>query len=210
MRFIASKLVLLYCVCGMASVALAQEEPAEAETPNTLARQFQEMKDKSNRYQEYKVVKEVYLDNFFNNVQDSISEVKGNLSETRAKISEQNSKLDSLRQKIDEQASKVKESEYDKTHIKAMGIDFLKENYIYLNWGIIIGLILVLAIAIYKYKESNKVAVDKRREYEEIDNELNEYKQSVRERETKLRRELQTERNKVEELYQKIASLKKS
>lgn len=209
MRFTFLSFAIFFFL-GSAEI-MAQDIPADSvELSNTLYHQFQDMKDKSNRYQEYKVVKEVFLDTFWKSVQDSISEVKIDLTEAQAKIKEQNNKLDTLRQEIENQANMVEKSEYERAHITVMGVDMLKENYKFLNWGIIIGLILVLAIAIFKYNNSNKVAVDKRRQYESINNELNDYKQDVRERETKLRRELQTERNKVEELYQKIASLKKS
>ncbi len=89
-----------------------------------------------------------------------------------------------------------------------MGMQVLKDRYIFTNW-IIIGLLLTIAIfAFVRYQMSNRVASAARRDYEEVKQELESYRQKLLESKTSLGRELQTERNKIEELYQEILPAK--
>jgi len=195
--------------------------PAAASgTNNTLSKQFYTLREKSNSYQEYKVVKETTLNTFWKNVQDTLTQARKQLQSIQSntdnqlkavqdKIDGQQAELTRLKANVAERDEKLQKIAYNTDRINVFGINLLKDSYIYLNLVIISALILLLAGAIYKYKDSNKVAVAKVNEFESVKSELNGYKQKLRERETIMGRELQTERNKIEELNQVIASLKK-
>lgn len=187
----------------------AQVKPVLKGSANSLYRQFAALKDRSNSYQGYKVIKESNMDIFWKNVLDSMSINKQQLQITRQQIAKQQTELTQLKQIVADREQKLQKNAYNTARISVIGIDMLKENYIYLNVGIISVLILLLAAAIFKYINSNKVAVAKVSEFESVKSELNGYKQRLRERETIMGRELQTERNKIEELNQMVASLKK-
>ncbi len=198
----------------------ASQKPSENTGAITLSQQFYALKKKSNSYQEYKVIKESFLNNLWKNVQDTLSVTRKELQTIQAKTNNQlqaiQSKMDGqqaelskLKQAVAERDQKLETIAYNTDRISVFGIAMLKENYIFLNMAIISALLLLLGGAIYKYRDSNKVAVAKVSEFESVKSELNGYKQRLRERETIMGRELQTERNKIEELNQMIASLKK-
>lgn len=187
-------------------VAFGQNAP----TPNTLEEQFRTLKESSNNYQEYKVVRETSLNQFYNNVRDSIYTAKQNILQAKNKINEQQQEIERLNEEVDSRQQALEQSEYEIAHTQLLGIDIEKETYNYLVWGIILILLIILAVAILKYKSSNRVAVKKKNEYEKLDQEFNDFKTRSREKEIKLMRDLQTERNTVEELNQRLASSHKS
>lgn len=222
-------LFILSVQAGLAQEAkdtLAPQKSAQrvvaspANTGNNLSSQFYSLKNKSNSYQEYKVVKETTLNAFWRNVQDTLTQARkqlqtiqsntdNQLKSVQDKINGQQAELTRLKASVAERDQKLETISYNTDRINVFGINLLKNSYIYLNLAIISTLLLLLAGAIYKYRNSNKIAVARVNDFESIKSELNGYKQKLRERETIMGRELQTERNKIEELNQVIASLKK-
>lgn len=200
-------IVFYFLMIGLSSSTFAQDEPAG---PLTLEEQFRSLKDNSNSYQEYKVVKETLLDQFYSNVRDSLVTIRQDILDAQNKIAAQQQEINRLQEDLEERQLAVEESRYDIEHIEFLGIDVQKATYSTIVWSIIGILLIILAVAVYKYKSSNKVAVKKKNEYETLDNEFNEFKIRAREKETRLMRDLQTERNAVEELNQRLASSQKS
>jgi peptidoglycan hydrolase CwlO-like protein len=183
--------------------------PVQAPSSNTLTNQFNYLKDKSNTYEEYKVIKITTLNQFWKNINDSLYVVKSKYKNSLKEIERQNSEIKNFKQEVDKRDKNLASGEYEKAHINVLGIDFKKESYIYLSWAIIGGLILVILIGYFRYNSSQRIASNKTKDFDALNSELNDFKQKSREKELKMGRELQTERNKVEELNQKIVSLKK-
>lgn len=206
MKSLKLTLIIGIFFLGQSFVVAQEDAPTE---DNSLNAQFNELKNKSNSYQEYKVIKVVSLNNFWKNVEDSLAAVHKEILAANNEIAAQNKKLDSLNQTLEAREEALEKSEYDIEHLQVLGIDVQKDSYVSFTWGVFFVLLLILAIAIAKYKSSNKVAVEKKTDYDELSQELNDYKQKAREKEIKLMRELQTERNTIEELNQKIATLRK-
>jgi chromosome segregation ATPase len=207
------------------SAAQAQGTTKEG-TPasNSLAKQFNDLKNNANSYTEnnrvYKVVSVTALDAFWKNVQATMEarekELKQagiateqELAQAKEDISQQNSQLQALKQQYAEKEKEVQQNAHDVANLSVLGIDMEKQNYVILTFGIIIALLLVLGIILLQYKSSKQVAIEKQKAFNEIDTEYNEYKKAAREKELKVKRELQTEMNRIEELNQQIASLKK-
>lgn len=201
--------LLLLALFAFAPLAYGQQE-AELEAPNTLEEQFRSMKNVSNTYQDYKVVRETLLNQFYNNVRDSINDYQQEIAEAQQRIEAQQQEINRLQNELQEREEAVAEAQHGIEHIQVLGINIRKDTYNFIVWGIILVLLIVLAVAILKYKSSNKVAVKKRNEYDNLDQEFNEFKLRSREKETRLMRELQTERNTVEDLNQRLATAQKS
>ncbi|WP_225000287.1 hypothetical protein [Cesiribacter sp. SM1] len=183
-----------------------QAQDAPAGSNNSLSRQFQNMKEGANNYQEYKVVRERNLDEFWKNVQDTLAARQRQMLESRQQIQDQQQEIKRLSQEINERNQEVAESEYEKAHIQVLGMNIQKEAYVTFNWVVIGLLILILAVVLYNHRNSKRFAVRKRSEFEMLEQEFQDFKNRSRERETKLMRELQTERNAVEELNQQLVA----
>ena len=216
-QFIMKALFFSLALVFSLTTVKAQEAAKEkAPAPNTLANQFNDLMTNSNSYQGHKVIKIGSINSFWKTVQDSVKvkdqalskarlEAKNKLDEAQANIQDQEKQILALKEESAQKDLEVQRS----ASISVLGLYVEKQNYAIINTIIIIALLILLAVIFLQYKSSRKVTVEKQRAYDEIDQEFNEYKKSAREKELKVKRELQTEMNRVEELNQQIASLKK-
>jgi len=218
-------LPLLFVLVLAAPVVQAQgTAPAENQADNSLSTQFNNLKTKSNSYsegnREYKVVNVSLLNSFWQSVQATIKQTeqkqindlnaaRQDLAEARAKIEEQEKQLQALKQDNIAKDAAVQQSEDAVNNLSVLGLSVHKQVYVIINTAIIALLLIVLAIVFTQYKSSKKVTDTKKKEFDEIDREYNEYKKNARERELKIKRELQTEMNLVAELNEQIAALQK-
>jgi septal ring factor EnvC (AmiA/AmiB activator) len=172
---------------------------AQQEGAGELDEKFKELKSSSNNYQEYKVIKLQKLNSFWKEVQDYVAASRNELQATQQKVDELNDEVARLSDKIASQQAAVNESEHAATHISVLGIDILKDKFEAIFWITTAVLLLLLAGAIYQYKRSRKVTQRTRLNFMELQEELEELRRTSLEKERRLRRELQTERNSRDE-----------
>ena len=166
----------------------------------TLQEQFESLKENSENYKVYKVIKRAELNKFWDVVVDSVQNSKNEIKSQQQQISSQKSEITQLNSTINSQNEEVESLQYETAHIEVMGIDFSKEGYIIMNFTIILILLAGLALLYYKFKHDHKVAKSKVLAYQKLDAEFEDYKKSSLEKQMKLRRELQTERNRIDEI----------
>ncbi|MCC9137709.1 hypothetical protein ACFSKU_02630 [Pontibacter silvestris] len=216
---------LLFLLTFSVTTAKAQQTTTEeGTTPAPLARQFNNLKNNSNSYrennQDYKVVNVNALNAFWTSVQESIKataqglvddrkSAEQELTEARATIESQNQQIQALKQENAQKEEEVQKSEHAVNNLSVLGIDMHKQFYVFLSIGIIVALLILLAVMMLQYKNSKRVAVEKQKAFDAVDEEYNTHKKATREKELKLKRNLQTEMNRIEELNQEIATLKK-
>jgi len=188
-----------------ASISFAQDSDEPANSPQPLSEQFSQMKEESNSVtsrsgNEYRVVSLNRLNAFWNNARDSLTNVRQELRQSRNQVSTQDADLKSLNSSIREKDAIIAASEHDSTHIGVLGMDIPKEGFLNFFWITMLVLALLLAGAIYQYRNSQKVTSKTRQDYRKLQHEIEEFRKTSLEKERRLRRELQTERNLVEEL----------
>lgn len=203
------------------TVSKAQETVTkEAPASSTLLHQFNTLKNKSNTYQGHKVIEIGKLDAFWKNVQDAVKETENKLANARsnaekelvqvqAELKEQEALVTSLKQENALKEQEVQKSIHDINHLSVLGIDMQKQTYVIASFAIIFSLIIALGAIIMRYKASLKYSKEKQQDFEEIEQEYADYKKAAWEKEIKLKRELQTELNRVEDLSNELDSYKK-
>ena len=217
---------LLLAVLLSGTAASAQQANKEGSaTPPQLTRQFQNLKSSSNSYVEnqrqYKVINVQALDTFWESVEKAIlatrqglingqESAEKELAKAQATISEQQQQLEALKQENARKEAEVQQSLHAVNNLSVLGIGIHKQVYVILTAVIILALAIALAVVVLMHKGSKKVAVEKKKAFEAMELELNECKKNAREREIRIKRELQTEMNRIEELNQEIARLQKS
>lgn len=185
--------------------AFAQEE---VESPQSLEQQFQDMMQGTETFKEYKVIKITELNNFWSTVEDSLQKKDKDILAAEQKIGEQQNNIAQLENKMAEGQELVDQAEYDREHITVLGVDLLKSTFILVSFLIIISLLALIAYGYGKYKYSTNLATDKSKSYEKLEKEYKDYQDKSREKEMKLKRDLQTHMNKIEELKHKNISFK--
>lgn len=185
-------------------IANAQEDDSKLSlTEGNVNDQFEFVYQKSNNYQNYKVVKKVWLTTLKKNVIDSLNTFKNELGNVKKSNTTQKGEIDKLNNNVASLNSQLTQLKEEKDSISFFGVLISKQNYKTLMWGLVFVLLAVLFLFIYKFKNANKVTVESRDNLRDIEEEYEEYRRKSLEREQKVRRQLQDEINK-----QKLAKAK--
>ncbi len=163
---------------------------------NTLNEQMTDAFDKSNSYQEYKVVKKTQLATLKRNILDSVSELRKRIDSQENELSMHNTEVDSLRQNLKTTRQNLANSQEKEDGIEVFGILTSKAVYNTIMWSIILILLAIGGFLFYRFLNSHKITNAAELKMAEMEIELEDYRRNSLEREQKLRRKLQDEINK--------------
>jgi hypothetical protein len=183
----------------ISSLAFGQQEADALEGNHNLNERFDILKTKSQSYKEYKVIKGTVLDSFWKIIRDSVATKKAMLAEKDKNIAGLKNTLAETQAALKEREASMKEVVHDSTHINAFGISFAKSVFITLVVLIVGALVLLLLLISGRLKMIHKSLKDRADAFTSLSNEFEEYKRKAMEKQTKLSRELQTERNRLSE-----------
>lgn len=158
--------------------------------------QFDFLIDKSNRYQEYKVVRITWLNALKSNVNDSLEVKDKDLNLNRILIGNQASQIDSLNTELGKAKSDIGRLDNENQSFSLFGIQFKKSVFRIIFFSIIGGLLLLLVIFISRFKASNRITQQIKSNLKEVEEEFETHRKVALEREQKVRRQLQDELNK--------------
>ncbi|CAN5491771.1 hypothetical protein BH09BAC3_BH09BAC3_33370 [soil metagenome] len=206
-------ILFLSLLASQALFAQATEAPATAkpsvvkppvvemiDANSTLKQRFQIMKTKSQSYNDYKVIKETVLDGVWKITSDSINAGKVVLQDARTKIADLESKLKITQDTLRNNEASVKEMTYAGSHISVLGIAFQKGMFVTIVAVIVVALIGILLAIVGRLKSMHSAVKEKEDLVASTTLEFEEYKRKALERQTKLSRELQNERNKLTDI----------
>ena len=165
----------------------------------SLKGQYELLLSKSKTYYTYKLINPARLSAFYKSATDSIRKERAGSKTARATITEQSKTIAALNEQIKGKESSLASSASKADEISFLGIAFSKSTYSTMVWSIIIVLALALAIVIIRSAKSISEAKYRTGLYEEISQEYQTYKTKANEKEKKLARELQDERNKLDD-----------
>lgn len=193
---------LILTVFVSQSFAQSAAKAIEAiEDPNlNLKERYQVMKDNSQTYGDYKVIKEFILDGFWKLNVDSINKQHALLKESNSQIAALKTELLATQNDLKAQKASVEEIVFDSKHISVIGIPFTKGTFLIIAAIVIAGLALFVAFAFTRMKVVNAGMKEKALLAHSVAQEFEEYKHKALDKQTKLSRELQNERNKLLEL----------
>lgn len=163
---------------------------------NTLNNQMIDAFEKSNSYQEYKVIKKAQLANLKRNVLDSVSTLEKRIAAQQTDLDLQKDEIDSLSKNLTSTQQQLAKSKEKEDGIKLFGILISKATYNAIMWGVIVLLLFVGGFLFYRFLNSHKITNAAQLKMAEMEIELEDHRRKSLEREQKLRRKLQDEINK--------------
>lgn len=166
----------------------------------TLQQRYSAMKSKAETYQDYKVIKEYVMDGVWKTMLDSMKRQRLLVEEERQKNAKLEGQFQLLKDTLSRERAAVTEITYNSSHISVLGINFKKVVFIISVAAILTLLLFIGSGMIIKIKLAEATAKEKIVIADAITREFDEYKKKSMERQTKLARELQTERNKIVDL----------
>ncbi|QHI39345.1 hypothetical protein IMCC3317_47550 [Kordia antarctica] len=161
-----------------------------------IAEQFEFILKNSNKYQDYKVVKRVWIEKLQKNVADSINAVQKEFDAEIAKVATQQAEIDTLKADLAAVNQKIDNLNTEKDSISLLGLQLSKGTYQALMWGIVGVLAILWLFFAYKFKASNTITKEAKAKLTETENEFEEHRKRSLEREQQVRRKLQDEINK--------------
>lgn len=177
------------------SFSMAAQDSIEVQK-NTLNNQMDEVFEKSNSYQEYKVIKKTQLATLRRNILDSVSTLQKEIGSQNSNLGQQKSEIDSLRNDLKRTQEDLALSKEKEDGIQILGALTSKAAYNTIMWSIIGILLLIGGFLFYRFLNSHKIINAAELKIAEMEIELEDYRRNSLEREQKLRRKLQDEINK--------------
>jgi len=163
----------------------------------SLNNQYQYMLSKTLRFQQ------PLLAAFWKNVSDTLAKVRNDAKAAQAKMSTDAKLIYSLKTaatNVSKEPASTQSSSTPSDTISLFGLNLSKSTYNLVMVGLVVVLGLALAIVIGTTAKHKHEARHRTELYEEIEEEYKTYKAKATEKELRLARELQTERNKLDEL----------
>jgi hypothetical protein len=180
-------------VADSTKAAIATTKPA-VPTDNSLNGQYQYLLTKVYFYQQ------PLLNAFHKSITDTLIQARQGLKASQAKLAVANKIIDSLQTGIKANEQTLAESNQKVNQVSFIGIAVTKETYNWIMWGLVLVFGAIAAIVIARSGSSTREAKYRTQLYSELEEEYRVYKVKSVEKEKKMARELQTERNKIDEL----------
>lgn len=165
-----------------------------------LSTKFQEMMESSETYETYKVIRINTINSFWSEVEDSLNVKDKNIQSLKTEIDQLESELSGLEARLSEVKADLDQSKELNDTINFLGADLNKSLYHIIVWVIIAALVVVLFIVFGMYTQSHKVTRKAQKEFHEVQNEFENFKDKAREKQVKLKRDLQTAVNTIEDM----------
>jgi hypothetical protein len=173
---------------------------AQNDNSSTLNKKWDNMLERAETYEHYKVIKRTDLNDIWKEIQDSVVFLKAKLLNDANHIKKQDQQITDLQQHVAEVNAKLEAVQEEKDNMSFIGLSVDKYSYAAILWVIIFLVLAVAGLALFLYFNSNRVTRQKIQDYDLLSKSFEEYKQGKIEMERKLKRELQTNLNLIEDL----------
>ena len=200
LRHMMKYLILFLFIVGSNSLFAQAGAAPENNKSQSLEERFQNMKSKSESYQDYKVIKAATLDAEWKIFMDSIRANKSIWQDAKRSMATQQNEIKAAQEALKQKESSMADITYSSTHINFAGIDFSKQAFVIMMVILLAGLGLFVVLLLAKLKLMSSSIREKADLAEVTMREYEEYKHKALDKQTKLSRELQNERNKLAEM----------
>jgi len=182
------------------NVAFGQASPDTTKnTDPSLNGQYNFMLKKSKSLYGARLINPSRLSSLWKSVNDTLRKERKQLQEARQEIKSQAGNISSLKGEVNGKESSLANATAAVNEIKFLGISFDKGTYNTIVWSIIIALGIGLAFVIFQSGKLRHEAKYRTELYQEVADEFQAHKVKAKDKEMKLARELQDERNKWDE-----------
>ncbi len=184
------------------TITYAQETPEQEEedklslNEGTLDNQFEYVIQRSNSYQDFKVIKKTWMYALKAHAIDSLKAVHKDLSDTKAIVDSQAIEIADLKNRLANTKTTLVTTKEEKDNMFLLGMPISKGMYKLLMWSAIGLLLILLSVFIYKFRNSNAITKQAKQALAETEEEFEEHRRNALEREQIVRRQLLDEINK--------------
>jgi len=188
-----SSLVLLVLL----SIQITVAQNNAATEPQAIDGQFEKLLKTSNNFEDYKVIKKYKINQLRENTQKHIVGLNTKINELEGNINTLSSEISQLKTSLGNTQSTLENTNKEKDSMNFFGTLMSKAGYNAMVWSIAGVLLLGLLLFIFKFKNSNILTRKAQKKLDEVEIDFEDYKRKSLEKEQKMGRQLQDERNKL-------------
>lgn len=185
-------------LASSASFSQVAAPPVESRKA-TLAEQYYAMKTSASSYEDYKVIREYALDVMWKSVSDSLKATRLALQKAEYEITVRENDINTLRASLKLKEDSMADVVFASTHIRVLGVNFSKNFFLTLMTLCFAGFLVLIGAMTGRLKWMYYAMKEKIEGLNMLASEYEEYKRKALEKQMKLSRELQNERNKLSE-----------
>jgi hypothetical protein len=191
-------LILTYSITIWLSTSgifiFSQETPEKPSIgKGSLESQFNYVIYRSEKYEDYKLVKSWWIYTLRTQVLDTLKALHENLADTQNLLAAKKNEIDSLIAVVETYNNELDIALKEKSSMKLLGIKMDKIIYNSILWLIIAGLLVVLLTVVLLFKRNNAVTLKTKSELAETRNEYEDYRKRTLVREQQIVRQLYDE-----------------
>ena len=177
-----------------------QEEEQLSLDGGTINSQFEYLYKRSGNYnadgKRYEVVRLINLNKLRQNVIDTLKEANENKASLKSTIATHETTIAGLNKQLEDTQGNLNAVTEEKDSISLLGAMVSKSTYNFILWTVIAGLLLLLLLFIYKFRNSNYLTQEAKTKLADLEIEYENHRRRALEREQKISRQLQDEINK--------------
>lgn len=182
--------------CSIFTLLLTSYGFAQVSTETTIDENFRQLITNSNNFKGYKVVDTDELTTLQNLTSRRIAELKEEITASKEAALAYKQKIANLNSEVEALEAKLQAITAEKDAITFLGMPFSKSSYKSTMWGIVGVLVLALALFVIRFKKSHIHTKEARQNLAELEKEFDAYRAKSLEKEQRLGRLLQDEKNK--------------
>jgi len=154
-----------------------------------IEEQFNYIYEKASRYEEYKVIREYWLIQYRQSLNDSIRKFRENITDNNRLISEKSLEISSLNDQLSEVKHERDLAVKEKNSLNFIGIPMDKTLYNLIMWILVAALIFVLVLVYLMYKRSNIITREIQSQISDLQIEYDEFRNNARIKMEKVKRD---------------------
>lgn len=170
-------------------------EPKKNLQDGNVSEQFDYIITESGKYQEYKVVKKTWLNTIRRNVVDTVANLKNSIISLKNEIKSRDNTISGINNDLGAAKLSLTSTQSEKDSIDFFGKPTLKSTYKTIMWGLVIGLTLLTLVFIIRSMQRGSLKNEAKNALKDVQEQYDQHVKRSLEREQKLMRDLQDERN---------------
>lgn len=169
---------------------------AQISSETTIDGKFEELITNSNNFKGYKVVDTEQLTTLQKLTSNRIAELKQEIAVSKEATAAHEAKMAELQAELESVQAQLNTVTSEKDNIALLGMSLSKASYNTTMWSIIGILLLALVLFVIRFKRSHVHTIEARKNLAELEKEFDAYRAKALEKEQRLGRLLQDEKNK--------------
>lgn len=182
--------------CSIFILLLSTYGFSQTSEDSTIDEKFNELIENSNSFKGYKVVDTGELTTLKNLTSRRIADLKEEISSSNEAALAYKEEIATLQKNVEALQNDLQTITAEKDAITFLGFPFSKTSYKSTMWGVVGILVLALSFFIFRFKKSHVHTREARKNLAELEKEFDVYRSKALEKEQRLGRLLQDEKNK--------------